>query len=326
MNRTLADSLVALGIFVASLVVGAAVLVGGLMLAARTLGNHADPAAYSSAADLLVVRGALSCDSEVTEVPEPVMDGEPSALLICADAEGSTPWTAPADVVEGDLTPLLRVLADLEPAPGQDYACTRQGGPAYDLLIRFSGTTYARVHGDTGGCGVVTSNGNDYFGADVVLDTAIALVEDQREEQRQPTAGPEPLDLSCRRVLTEQGPATSLTGSPADLVELVSCWQPNAPELGEWSEARARPADVRVLARDVGRHAAPGDARDLRCPGGLERHYFQHLVGRTAWGDLVVIAGECRRFVVMDTRPQGGDSVVWRPTPRSQRILDSLRR
>jgi hypothetical protein len=197
-NRTLADSLVALGIFVASLVVGAAVLVGGLMLAARTLGNHADPAAHPSAADLLVVRGAFSCDSEVTEVPEPVMDGEPSALLICADAEGSTPWTAPADVVEGELTPLLRVLADLEPAPDGDHGCSRQGGPAYDLLIRFSDTTYARVHGDTGGCGIVTSNGNDFFGANEVLDAAIALIEDQRAEQSEPTGGVAPRSSSPR--------------------------------------------------------------------------------------------------------------------------------
>ncbi|NYE37296.1 hypothetical protein F4692_002429 [Nocardioides cavernae] len=320
------DSLVALGIFVTSLVVGAAVIVGGLVLAVRTFGNHADPATGPSAADLLVVGGRLRCDRRVTEEPEPVMHDEPSALLLCADREGTVPWTAPADVVEGDLLPLLRVLAELEPAPPDPRECTYQGGPAYDLLIRYSSTTYARVHGDTGGCGVVTTNGNDFLGADRLLDAALDLVEEHRASARPPDRVA-PRRLSCDRTLTDVGPVVSLTGRPGQLVRAVSCWQPSAGELGRWRQASISARAVRVLARDVDRHAEPsGDTLDLRCPGGPRRAYLQHLVGQTVWGDVVVVHGECGRFTVLDGRPGGRNTAVWRPAPRSQRILDALRR
>jgi hypothetical protein len=326
-NRAFADSLVALGIFVTSLVVGAVVLVGGLLLAARTMGNHADPTARSSAADFLVVRGRLSCDSEVTEEPEPVMDGEPSALRICAGPEGSMPWTAPADVVEGDLTPLLRILADLEPAPDEPYACTFQGGPAYDLLIRFSGTTYARVRGDTGGCGVVTSNGNDYFGADEVLDTVLAMVEEQRDQRPEPTAIPDPPDCPVDRGL---GPAYSLTGEVTEMVVAVSCWRPDARELAPFGDPVPVPArQLEALLADVGQNGQPLEMPgDYDCPGGPKELYMQTLVGRTAWGDLIALSGTCREFYVDVWSQRTGDDPprVWRPTPRSQRILDDLRR
>jgi hypothetical protein len=312
--------------YVAGALGAAALLVAGLSVARVVLafddGEVVEPISADAA---YAIDGPLTCDTELNEVPTLPLEAEPVALLLCADPEGSVPWTSPVDVVEGDLAELRAVLDGLEPTPDEDYACTMQGGPAYDLHLRFSRDRYARIHGDTGGCGVVTTGIGEWFGANDVLDTALALVEEQRDRD-EPPPDVATLDLWCDRVLTEGGPASSLTGDPADLVRLVSCWQPNARQLGEWSEARVRPADVRTLARDVGRHAAPGDARELRCPGGLEQHYFQHLIGQTAWGDLVVIAGECRRFVMLETRPDGGDSVVWRPTPRSQRILDSLRR
>ena len=127
--------------------------------------------------------GALTCDSELHEVPHLPLEAEPVALLVCADPApiGSVPWTSPDDLVEGDLTALVDTLADLEPTPDEPYDCTFQGGPAYDLLLRFSRDRYARIHGDTGGCGVVTVASGEWFGANEVLDAALALVEEQRE-------------------------------------------------------------------------------------------------------------------------------------------------
>lgn len=267
--------------------------------------------------------GPLTCDSEVQEVPTLPLEAEPMALLICADPEGSQPWTAPTELVEGDLTSLVDALSDLEPAPDEPYDCTFKGGPAYDLLLRFSRDRFARIHGATGGCGVVTTAAGEWFGARNVLDVAIAAVEEQRQQSEPPTEV-QAQDLSCARVLTDTGPPLSLIGEPADFVRMVSCWQPNGRELGAWSEAAVASEDG-VLAMDIERLASPtGDPTDLRCRGGRRSHYFQQLIGQTAWGDLLVVAGECRRFFAW--MPSDEPAPVWHPSPRAQRILDDLRR
>lgn len=268
--------------------------------------------------------GPLTCDSEVKEMPTLPLEAEPMTLLICADPEGSMPWTAPAELVKGDLTNLVEALSDLEPAPDEPYDCTFQGGPAYDLLLRFSRDRFARIHGATGGCGVVTTAAGAWFGARDVLDVAITAVEGQRQRSDPPTEV-QAQDLSCARALTNTGPPLSLTGAPADFVRMVSCWQPNGRELGAWSEAAVPSEDVRVLAMDIERLASTGaDPTDLRCPGGRRSHYFQQLIGQTAWGDLLVVPGECRRFYASMASDE--PAPVWHPSPRSQRILDDLRR
>lgn len=165
------------------------------------------------------IDGPLTCDSDLHEVPHLPLDAEPVAMLVCADPDGSSLWTSPDDLVEGDLTPLVDVLADLEPTPDEPYDCTFQGGPAYDLLLRFSRNRFARIHGDTGGCGVVSVASGDWFGADEVLDAALALVEDQRDRLPVPTALPDP--PACP--VDTDPPAYSLTGEVTDLVVAVSC-------------------------------------------------------------------------------------------------------
>ena len=93
----------------------------------------------SAPSDYYRIDGELTCDTEVREVPVLPLDAEPVAMLVCADPESSTPWVAPAELVEGDLSELVDRLAGLKPAPDEDIACTMQGGPAYDLVLRFSG-------------------------------------------------------------------------------------------------------------------------------------------------------------------------------------------
>ena len=312
-----------------ALVVGAlaavVLLLTGVTVAQRLLSDEGEAVEPISADAAYAIDGPLTCDSEVNQVPSLPLEAEPTALLICADPDGSMPWTSPDDLVEVDLTALVESLADLERAPDGDYACTMQAGPGYDLLLGFSRERYARIHGDTGGCGVVTTASGEWFGADGVLDAALALVEEQRSTATPPSRV-QTADLRCDDLLGERGYALSLTGDPADLVRVVSCWQPNAPELGPWVEGRVPALEVRVLAHDLARNLTPdGDTGDLRCPGGLDHHYFQHLLGQTAWGDVVMLAGECRRFYVVDLRPDG-PPMLWHPSPASQRILDGLRR
>lgn len=273
------------------------------------------------------IDGQLTCDSKLQEVPTLPLEAEPVALVLCADPDGSMPWTSPADVVEGDLSDLRAVLDGLEPTPDEEYACTMQGGPAYDLYLRFSRDRYARIHGDTGGCGVVTTGIGEWFGADDVLDTALALVEEQRAARPEPTAVPE--SPRCPEY-GNLGPAYSLTGEVTELVVAVSCWQPDAPELPPFGDpVRVPRRQLALLMADAETNAEPlRRTGDYDCPGGLDELYSQVLVGRTAWGDLHALQGWCREFYVDTWSQRTGDEPprVWRPTPRSQRILDALRR
>lgn len=268
----------------------------------------------------------LTCDTELQEVPMLPLEAEPVALLLCADPEGSLPWTSPIDVVEGDLSELRAVLDDLETAPDEPYDCTFQGGPGYDLMLRFSRDRYARIHGDTGGCGVVTTGIGEWFGADEVLDTVLAMVEEQRDQRPEPTAIPDAPDCTVDRL----GPAYSLTGEVTEMVVAVSCWRPDARELAPFGDPVPVPArQLEELLADVDQNSQPlRMPGDYDCPGGPKELYMQTLVGRTAWGDLIALSGTCREFYVdmWSQRPGDDPPRVWRPSPRSQRILDDLRR
>lgn len=300
----------------------AATVVAALAGLARLLTEDEDQV-VTGFDDYYRVAGDLTCDSTVREVPVVPLEVEPVAMLVCADPDGSMPWTAPAELVEGDLGGIVDALAGMEPAPIAPYDCTFQGGPAYDLLLRFSRDRVARVHGDTAGCGVVRTATGDWFGAQQVLDVVLDHVESERAAGS-PPAVVEPLELSCDRLLDQHGTAESLTGDPTEVVRLVSCWRPDAGRLGDWREAQVPSRDVELLARDLEGASADGDAADLRCPGGPRRLYFQALLGQTVWGDLVLVRGECRRFLT--ELSSGGPSPVWHPSPRAQRILDRLRR
>lgn len=325
MNRTVTDSLVAAAMFVTFLVVGLVVLVGGLIVAAGMLGNHVEPEEPPGPIDgTYIINGPFSCDTVTRPVPYLPLDAEPEAMLICADPDSSQPWTAPSELVEGDLGSLVDALGDLEDAPLPPRECTFGGGPAYDLVLRFSRERYARIHGDVGGCGVVTLDSSERLGAKKVLDAALALVETARQ-RRQPPGEVGSIDLSCDRLSADRGVPLSLTGDFSQTVRMVSCWQPDDRVLGAWRQTAATARETRVLVRDAVANASPQvDGSRLGCPGGKRTRYLQHLVGQTAWGDLVMVAGMCRTFQVTDVE---GDepAAVWRPSPESQRILDHLR-
>lgn len=309
---------------VIGVVLGAvALLLTGVVVAQRLQAGDREPVEPISADSAYAIDGPLTCDTEVREAPTLPLEAEPVAMLICADLDSSMPWTAPAEVVEGDLSELFDVLSGLERASDEDYACTMQGGPAYDLLLRFSRDRYATIHGDTGGCGVVRTASGEWFGAQDLLDATIDLVEVERARGA-PPADVEPLDLDCNAgMATGLGPALSLTGDVADLTRLISCWQPNADELPPFPPGNEVPRrDVRALTADMSAHAFESKRPPpLSCPGGLDHYYFQHLWGQTRWGDLVAVYGSCRQFNI-----PGDPSRWWTPSPASQRILDSLRR
>jgi hypothetical protein len=313
---------------VAAVVTALVLLVLGLTVAKVVLafedGEAPEPISVDEA---YAIDGPLTCDSLLQEVPTLPLEAEPVAVLLCADPDGSSPWTSPADVVEGDLSDLRAVLDGLEPTPDEPYDCTFQGGPAYDLYLRFSRDRYARIHGDTGGCGVVTTGIGEWFGADEVLDTALALVEEQRERLDEPTTVP---DAPGCPVDSNLGPAYSLTGEVTEMVVAVSCWRPDARRLPPFGDPVPVPArQLRVLLADVEQNSEPLEkVGDHDCPGGPDELYSQVLVGRTAWGDLLELSGWCREFHVgvWSQRPGHDPPRVWRPTPRSQRILDDLRR
>ena len=153
----------------------------------------------------------------------------------------------------------------------------------------------------------------------------IAAIEEHRS-RTEPTKRIVEIALDCNAGRDSAlGWPMSLTGEVADLTRVVSCWQPDDKALGAWSEAVVPRTDVRLLAHDIVRLASTSDdPADLRCPGGPRKLYFQQLIGQTAWGDFLVVPGECRRFYA--AMPSDAPAPIWHPSPRAQRILDALRR
>ena len=293
------------------------------------------PAPPPSDADAFyALDGEVTCGSDVREVPVLPLDAEPVAMLVCADPDSSVPWVAPADLVEGDLSRLRAVLDSLEEVPVEGVDCTMQGGPAYDLLLRFSRDRYARVHGDTGTCAFVTTASGEWFGASEVLETALALVEEQRKDRQPPPR--QAMDAPGCNTAVDRDYALSLIGDPADIVAAVSCWRPNADEPPPWrGPVRIGHRRLAVLLDDMAANSTlqKGFGRP-DCPGGLDRYYWQDLVGVTRWGDTVVVRGVCRELQAApnafwhgdDTSDDAPERPFWHPSPRAQRILDDLRR
>lgn len=291
--------------------------------------SRAQPVAGDAA-----VAAAMSCDDVATpaaSAPTGVV-----AARMCAVDNRNASWFGPQDSLHVGLGPLVALLAGLEPLPASTdddpVLCTSDGGIAFDLRLALASGEVVSVPGDTGGCSTVTIGAVEVGGSDEVVATFMDALARQRRTTEPPAALVD-LPLACGQDEPDRDHRLSVIGDPVDLVRAVTCWRPNADEVGPWRDER--PVPPRLLARLVADISAHSDEQDQLgtpdCPGGLEGYYWQDLVGQTRWGDVVAVRGVCRELLVSPAsswRP--GDehlgSRFWHPSPRAQRILDGLRR
>lgn len=279
------------------------------------------------------VAAAMSCDDAA--VPAAEVTHDVVAARMCAVDNRITSWFGPQDSLHAGLAPLIELLAGLEPLPestdGERHFCPDDGGVAFDLRLALASGEVVSVPGDTGGCSTVTIGGVEVGGSDDVVATFMDALGEQRRTG-EPAARLLDLALACGQDRLDRDHRLSLLGDPVDLVRAVTCWRPNADEVGPWRDQR--PVPPRLLARLVEDIAAHSDVQDTfgeaDCPGGLRGYYWQDLVGQTRWGDVVAVRGVCRELMVSPARlwlPQDeAEQRFWHPTPRAQRVLDGLRR
>ena len=275
------------------------------------------------------VAAAMSCAdpaSPAAEVPTRAV-----AARMCATDEGVMPWHAPQESLHADLAPLVGLLDGLEPTPEptdtERYYCTDDGGYGFDLRLALPSGEVVSIPGDTGGCSTVRIGGEDLAGSDEVLATFLDAVAEQRLST-QPAADLDALPLACG----SDGPfgdhVVSRIGDPRDLVTAVSCWRPDSTEdVGPWRGPAPVPeAAVARLVDDMGEHTR----RDLGWDDEPCRDrpvIWQDLVGRTRWGDVVVVRGVCRTYLLSDVSSVAPEEQeFWYPSAEAQRILDRLRR
>jgi hypothetical protein len=277
------------------------------------------------------VSPALTCVGRAR--PADAADVAPDRVVaarLCATDNGLSQWYAPQDSLHADLGPLVRGLAVLQPMPestdDQRYFCPDDGGDGFDLLLALDSGEVVSIPGDTGGCSTVRIGGKDVVGSDGVLTTFLASLADQRAGS-DPAGALQTLPLGCG----SDGPfgdhVVSRIGDPRDLMSAVSCWRPDSKhDIGPWrgptaltdGEVARLVADMRDHARrDLGWHYEP--CRD-------RPRIHQDLVGQTRWGDVVVVRGVCRTYLLSDVSSVAPeDQAFWYPSPAAQRILDGLR-
>lgn len=283
---------------------------------------------YDVAGDAGVAR-AMRCDDP--SVPAEDVPTSVVAARMCATDVGVMVWHAPQDSLHLDLHELVGLLDRLEPPPEstetERWFCTDDGGYGFDLRLALESGEVVSIPGDTGGCSTVRVGEEDLVGSDEVL----ALFLDRLAEQRTGTEPPdrlEELPLACG----SDGPfgdhVVSRIGDPRDLVTAVSCWRPDGKDdVGPWRGPTAVPrGQVAALATDMRAHTR----RDLGWHGEPCRDrpwWWQDLVGQTRWGDVVVVRGVCRTYLLSDVSSVApDDQEFWYPSPRAQRVLDRLRR
>lgn len=280
------------------------------------------------------VAASMSCDDAATPADTPPT-GVVAARL-CAIDNRITSWFGPQDGLHSGLAALVELLAGLEPLPESTdedpVFFTSDGGVAFDLRLARASGEVVSIPGDTGGCSTVTVGGVEVSGSDAVVATFMDALAQQRRTSTPPTELVD-LPLACGQDEPDRDHRLSFIGDPADMVRAVTCWRPDADEVGPWRDER--PVPPRLLARlveDIATHSDVQDQFDAPdCRDGLEGYYWQDLVGQTRWGDVVAVRGVCRELMTSPAElwHPGGEHLeerFWHPSPRAQRILDGLRR
>lgn len=289
----------------------------------RTTSRPADPPALVPSGDPAAA-AELSCDGEVATPDSLPLAGTLQAARLCATTPRYRRWTAPEPLTE-DLDVLAEALARLEPAP-DDYMCFQSGGSHhYDLRLVVDGEVLSLRTQPS--CLEFTVGGVDYLDTNEPFDAFLTAIVAQRSHHDPPPLSPTTA-LDCNLGTPGQEHALSPLGNPLEMVEAVSCWRPGSKgDVGPWRGAVSVPrARLATLLAEIPARTR----RDLGFdsdPCGSKPWFWQDLLGRTRWGDVVVIQGVCETYLLSESdavAPE--DQEFWYPSPRAQRILDGLRR
>lgn len=266
----------------------------------------------------------ITCGSDAASPASLPLTGSLQGARLCATTPRYRRWTAPEPLFD-HLDVLAAGLARLEPAP-QDYRCFQSGGSYhYDLRLMVDGEVVSlRTQPD---CLELTAGGIDYLNSGEPFDAFLEALTAQRSERKPPPLRPTTA-LDCAATPRGQDHALSPLGDPHEMVEAVSCWRPDSK--GDTPPWRG-PVDVPPPAIATFVAETRAEARQDKgfdhdpCAG--QQWYWQDILGRTRWGDVVVIRGVCETYLLRDVNSVAPeDQEFWHPSPEAQRILDGLRR
>lgn len=266
---------------------------------------------------------AITCDAEAAPPASLPLSGSLQGARLCATTPRYRAWTAPEPLFES-LDVLAAGLGRLEP-PEKGTFCAQSGSYHYDLRLVVDGEVVSLRTQPS--CLEFSVGGVDYWNTDEPFDAYLTALAQQRSRRDPPPLAPTTA-LDCTATPRGQDHRLSPLGDPRDMVEAVSCWRPDSKDdVGPWrGGAPVAPRDLAVLMGDIPDHTRQDLGFDTG-PCGNERYVWQDILGRTSWGDVVVIRGVCDTYLLSD-----GDDVVpedqdfWYPSPPAQRILDRLRR
>ena len=266
----------------------------------------------------------ITCESEAAPPQSLPLTGSLQGARLCATTPRYRRWTAPEALFD-HLDVLAAGLARLEPAPEHAYCFQSSGSYHYDLRLVVDGEVVSLRTQPS--CLEFSVGGLDYWNTDEPFDAYLEALATQRSEREPPPLRPTTA-LDCAATPRGQDHALSPLGDPLTMVEAVSCWRSDSKgDTPPWRDAVPIPPGE--LARMVAEMRAE-PRRDMgfdHDPCADQKWFWQDILGRTRWGDVVVIRGVCDTYLLSDVNSVAPkDRDFWYPSPESQRILDGLRR
>ncbi len=245
-------------------------------------------------------------DAQTQVGPDHVPDGATSVRL--CQGKGN-PIDIPFDALTTMVDEVAASVNDLPDLPS-DAACTMELGPGYQLAFTYPDGKQIIASGELYGCRPIVVDGVERQGADVPLQRFVDLLREQRSLLSAP-ASTGSVEPDCGSGFIE----APMIGTAADLSVAVLCIQ--SSDGMAWRQAEVTAPDVAVLRDDMATHTQES-AGVVDCASAPP---FPVIVGRTAWGDLVVTPSDCAagRFVT-DQRSNS----VWTPGPEAQKVIDRL--